>query len=204
VTHHRQSEVGGPIKAWTTSELSITAKQVCNDCNGGWMNDLENEARPYLTPMIQGRSIHLYREGQTAVASWAVKTALAANLTTPEKPAPTEHYREITATRRPPRQTQVWLAACDGSVAAHHRTSELSLDSGTDHADGYATTVSIGHLAVQIFGHIWVEDITVRPSSAWAQATQQIWAINGEPVIWPPSIVLDISGLAALARRFES
>jgi hypothetical protein len=168
------------------------------------MNDLENEARPYLTPMIQGRGIHLYREGQTAVASWAVKTALAVHLTTPERAAPAEHYLEITATRRPPGQTQVWLAAFDGSVAAHHRSSELSLDTPTDHADAYATTLSIGHLIVQVFGYVWAEDIAVRPGGTWAQATQGIWPIRGEPVNWPPSVVLDAQLLGALARVFES
>src|SRR5438128_11537493 len=34
--------------------LDMTAKWVCEDCNSGWMSDLESKAEPIPTPMILG------------------------------------------------------------------------------------------------------------------------------------------------------
>jgi hypothetical protein len=119
VTHSRQSKARGPMdQVWTKNELDIVAKQVCRACNGGWMNDLENAARPFLTPLIQGRGRHLHETGQALLAAWAAKTALALHLTTPENGAPLEHYREIANTHLAPAQTLVWLAAHDAKQFA--------------------------------------------------------------------------------------
>jgi hypothetical protein len=44
----------GGVEQFTKTSLDLTAKVVCEQCNNGWMNDLENnEAKPALTDMIR-------------------------------------------------------------------------------------------------------------------------------------------------------
>src|SRR5919106_151931 len=54
--------------------LDQRAKVVCLTCNNGWMNDLENRARPVLKEMISGSGVSLGVDEQRDVATWAVKT----------------------------------------------------------------------------------------------------------------------------------
>lgn len=50
---------------------------VCKDkCNGGWMSDLEQEVRPYLTKLIEGEVVPLNRTQLSALSRWACKTAM--------------------------------------------------------------------------------------------------------------------------------
>jgi hypothetical protein len=198
--------VGAPRDEWITTEFSNTARQVCQaNCNGGWMNDLENEARPALEPMIQGRGLDLNEDGQAAVAAWGAKTALVFNLTVAAKPAPVEHYREMERTHRPPRQSLVWLAGYRGSHAAYTHPSVLEFDLASGRTIyGYATTLAIGHLVFQVVGYSGIEDdLTIPKVATWAQATEQIWPLLGAIVSWPPPLVLDDAGLEALAVDYE-
>ena len=48
---------------------------VCRNCNSGWMSRLEDQVRPFLEPMIQGRFAALNADRQRLLAEWlALKT----------------------------------------------------------------------------------------------------------------------------------
>src|SRR4051812_48809340 len=70
------NRTGEVIRQWTKDEPDFKVKRVCGDCNHGWMNDLENRARPVLTSLIQGRGRTIYVDSQRHIATWAVKTAM--------------------------------------------------------------------------------------------------------------------------------
>jgi hypothetical protein len=36
--------------------LSLTIPDVCEGCNGGWMKQLEDDTKPMLLPMIEGKA----------------------------------------------------------------------------------------------------------------------------------------------------
>jgi hypothetical protein len=168
------------------------------------MHELETEARPHLTPMIQGRARYLHKRSQASVAAWATKTALALHLTTPEKGAPQAHYREMATTHRAPRQTQVWLAAYQGQHAAHHHSSLLELTTHARSANGYGTTLAVGRLVVQVFGYVGIEEgVTVTKRGAAEQATLEIHPFE-HSLIWPPHLILDDASLRSFAATFET
>jgi hypothetical protein len=55
VVEHTVSFEGTTIRSYTGgAAASLTVKDVCHDCNTGWMQRLENEARPMMSPMITG------------------------------------------------------------------------------------------------------------------------------------------------------
>lgn len=47
-------------------------RAVCRDCNSGWMNRIEAAARPYLTPLVEGRPVTLSRFAVESVSRWIV------------------------------------------------------------------------------------------------------------------------------------
>ena len=44
----------------------------CKDCNSGWMSDLEEDVKPILGPMMNGRRTKLGSIEQLKLAEWAV------------------------------------------------------------------------------------------------------------------------------------
>lgn len=170
------------------------------------MNDLEKAGRPFLIPMIRGHGTHLHRDGQELIAAWAVKTALAVHLTTPEKAAPEDHYREMSRTHGAPRDTYVWLAAYDGSgPIAYHQSSELSGETTTGlPVKGYATTLAVGHFVFQVVGYEGLhEEVTFTAQGNLAQVVLGIRPFKGS-IFWPPQGVLSWDALQAFGHVHET
>lgn len=49
---------------------NIKVRAVCQPCNSGWMNRLEDKARPILTELIQGNPVALDHNQTGLLASW--------------------------------------------------------------------------------------------------------------------------------------
>jgi hypothetical protein len=58
----------GTMTRRSEAPFDVTVKAVCPSCNNGWMRDLEEKARPLLTPMIHGDRLKLNHVGQRVVA----------------------------------------------------------------------------------------------------------------------------------------
>lgn len=46
-------------------------KVVCKSCNNNWMSQVQERAKPYLVPLIEGRTCELPRQARTALSRWA-------------------------------------------------------------------------------------------------------------------------------------
>lgn len=57
-----------------------TVRNVCGECNNGWMGSLEGIAKRVLTPLILGEPGRISDEDQPAIAMWLQKTALVSML----------------------------------------------------------------------------------------------------------------------------
>lgn len=57
---------------------NFVVKNVCADCNGGWMSRLENQAKPLILGLISEQTAlrNLLPNDRLIVSRWAVKTAL--------------------------------------------------------------------------------------------------------------------------------
>jgi len=62
--------------------LTVHTREVCQDCNNGWMSAIEQAARPIIVQMARaaqsGPAIAVSRERARELALWAQKTAMAA------------------------------------------------------------------------------------------------------------------------------
>src|ERR1035437_3403691 len=75
---------------------SFQEGRVCELCNGGWMSDLEGQAKPLLVPLMKGEMglSSLSDSESVLVARWAAKTAIVlSNCIELDKPAPAGSLR---------------------------------------------------------------------------------------------------------------
>jgi hypothetical protein len=97
--------------------LVITKKirVVCEDCNNGWMNNIEILARPILEPLIQGtRSIVLTQNQQKILAQWLTMKIMVAEHNVPEDAVIPRDAREcFKADRTIPNYISIWIGRHD-------------------------------------------------------------------------------------------
>lgn len=82
-------EVASPVygvqrQTWRKDKvIDYTANCVCRSCNHGWMERIEADARPYLTPMIKGERMDMSTERWGAIARWRSLKAIIERYTSP-------------------------------------------------------------------------------------------------------------------------
>jgi hypothetical protein len=70
---------GTEERSYKARPANVVVKSVCEECNGGWMSELEQRAKSVLLPMIGDRGpVTLGASDAETVATWAIKTALVA------------------------------------------------------------------------------------------------------------------------------
>lgn len=77
---------------------AMIAGRVCEQCNNGWMSDLESENRRLITELGHGRRdiFGLHDEAAIGLARWAFKTALVLSAASNyRKIIPEQHYRHM-------------------------------------------------------------------------------------------------------------
>jgi hypothetical protein len=209
LTHEREGET---YSEWQTEQLNITVSRVCDSCNGGWMSRLEGRAKPLLIDPIRNRTQIWTVKEQRTVATWAYKTALMCGLATGQNHVPDTHFTHLRKHLHPPGSVRVWATAHgveqnteEFAVAwAQSRGLAFQGSRGTQF-NGYAITVSVGHIAFQVFGHEAREHLHVeRPAIQGISPDNYdvpLWPTQPGPVRWPRTHGFDFSGLALYAAR---
>jgi hypothetical protein len=208
VTHRWTAPPGSDSESrtWTTDNvMTFQANVVCGPtCNHGWMNDLENQARSFLEPLIRGRSSTLYPEGAETIAYWALKTAMMIDLAqeADHRCVPESAYPELYTSGGVLPQTFVWLGACDFGAGALARPRTLHV--GADpHRTGFGMTLGIGHLVIEIIRVSIGNEKTLEIRGQLARAIRRLWPYTNV-VVWPPATVLsrnEVSQLGTLIER---
>jgi hypothetical protein len=80
--HSRKNYATGEKSEWLTAK-GLVARGVCEECNTGWMSQLEDDAKPLLRPMMMGVVFWLSPEDQRVVRTWLIKTAMTMDLANP-------------------------------------------------------------------------------------------------------------------------
>jgi hypothetical protein len=193
--------------------FDVVVRDVCVDCNTGWMARLETAAKPILTPMLQDRARVLTAVEQHTVAAWATKTMLAmqgANIGG-ERFTPPEQYRWFAIHVAPLPNSHVWLCRYGDrsrwplSIHQYGMTvrPEGEEPQRADPVNGFGVVFAIGPLCLWLFGH----DL---PGESRTQAGSDdrhllIWPALGADVRWPPRETFAKEGeLEELARRMPA
>jgi hypothetical protein len=172
--------------------LEIPVRAVCTACNSGWMNTLENQVRPILTPLITGARHRVSVQDLVTLAHWSSKTVVLV-----------EHVARGAVVLSPSDLDTIRLRGV-APFGYHMRlayvhdpslvpaellfsTSGASLVGETDSNEGvnaFAVTLSLGHVAICVHGGPGVD----RPSR-WKDGSHHplmLWPPTPTGVSWPP------------------
>lgn len=204
---------GGRVKAsqtWPEAPFGQEISGPCKICNQGWMERVEDDARPFLIPMLENCVVELRPEAQRSVARWATLKLLIAHLghAADKQTIPTSRYRQFFIDRLLPLGARIWIGRYDGSGAWPTAYNYLELfvtqNGGVEppSPNGYLAGFSIGYLAFFYWGHEQrygpIPDVT-----AVADYLVPIWPATGK-VSWPPKGLLDGDGIPYVMSRFPT
>lgn len=191
------TDAGGQVIR-TAKGVDIVVRDICRECNNGWLGSLEDRIKPILEPRLKGEGAGFLPPAEHALlARWATKTALLLLHAHRHRPealgVPPEHFDCLRRGGMPP-GTQVWMGRC---VPLGDYGGIFDLMNLSDEAGGaptaYLATVSIGWA----FFHVYGIDFTLperrrpSPSSAYRATMEQIWPSPGGAWWWPPKYTLE-------------
>lgn len=209
----------GTTYAGAAEALAIVFREVCANCNTGWMERLESAARPVLEPLLlgaaPGTSRVLNPDQQALLATWAVKTSLL--LTLSEFRGQDHGWIPVSTLqwlhqhhdlRVPPPGSRVWIGGFNTSdIPARVQAGCLYDTSGKPAAQ--CTTFSVGCILFQVFTTEQDDadlppgtEAWLAPKGLYAHALLQI-APSISPIRWPPRAVLGADDLESLAGRLR-
>jgi hypothetical protein len=194
--------------------FDVVVRDVCADCNNGWMSALEAQAKPVLTPMLRDEPKTLTVIEQHLVATWATKTMLTmqgANIGGERVVSP-ERYEWFCQKQTPLPGSHVWLCRYSDRTRwplSVHQWGMTVVGEGDvapqqgDPMNGFGVVFAIGPLAFWLFGYDLPGEL--RTSAGSDDEHLLIWPALGPDVRWPPPVTLEREAqLEELARRMPA
>ncbi|MGI0134791.1 MAG: hypothetical protein ACREBW_07540, partial [Candidatus Micrarchaeaceae archaeon] len=206
----------GGLRAMPVHRGSAKTKQVCGDCNSGWMSALEAAASKLIGSLSQDIAMWLNVEDQSIIARWSVKTSMV--LEALDRKAYAKHghaqgQREaIRLGASLPANTQIWLGRYTRTgLGAFGDRFDLNVPKIPVVCNGRIASFIIGHMLIQVVSlNVPREyegvNITLKTRTGpWGQSLIQIWPSRTK-LYWPPALSFSVDGpLAAsnLIRRLD-
>lgn len=192
---------------------SRTVRCVCRPCNNGWMSALQNEAKPFLVPMLHGQATSLRKNAQRTLAAWAAMTAMVGEFAQKGQTAVSQEERSFLYRKgQPPSFWRIWIARAaevraPGQSLWHHSAAHLMHpdDDPTNRdphkSNSQSTTMRFGdHLVL----HMMSSSVSTGLFRRWKHppdilaALAQVWPYKTAVVRWPPQRNLSNSQIAYL------
>jgi hypothetical protein len=163
--------------------LTLKTREVCRDCNVGWMSDLEEDVKPTIRQLARsaeaGIAIVQSRQSRQRFAVWAQKTALTCELTSNAPRVGNVAMGQVLREGSPLPGSLVW-------IARHPDDYDISL--GLEQIDVSATPVARPGppdrrvLMVAITYHYMSILVFIADSrgQVWPQLSPTKWAL-----VWP-------------------
>jgi hypothetical protein len=195
-------------RRWKARAYDRRSGVACQECNGGWMSDLETQVSRLLDPAtLDGRPFT--DDERTLLATWATKTALTLNAaeTAERQIIAWEVARRFGRNRRPSDHVRVWIASYaggDDQILALS-ASGIDLDDRQDGERGWrdvaVITFVVGPFVFQVFiaGIPAAMAITLAPNTY----VQQLWPIEN-PVTWHKEPGFTLNAVVAFSEQLTT
>ncbi len=184
-------ERGAEKSTWSAGYLGVQHRIVCKQCNHGWMHDLEEAARPMLSPMISDPDCpqRLMRSDQRILAKWAIKTAVVLHSIANEPPHAPIGWCEQLKADSIPTEASAWIV--QRLAPAVSRAAAVLLPQ-PDH-EFWACSFAFGHCAFQAW--LWNA-----PAPDDLYIDQRLWPPQAV-LAWPPLLALGGADFSQFAER---
>ena len=193
-----------PGHAWTKK-----IRVVCARCNNGWMNALETDARPFLTPLISTASHTMTAAAALTVAQWiALKIMVGEHNQPGDAVTPPSDRAKFRSTRQLPPNLKIWIARCGvgGWQTAYLRhAGTVSTTSGVRpehrHKNIHSVTFGIGDLLVHAL-HTTAPGVDLGLTLSEPRVVIPLFPA-AEEIIWPPARSISAAEAAFLANTLD-
>lgn len=207
--------IGDLAEAGRAQGVNLKIRRTCQACNGGWMSDLEEDAKAIFIPNLIVRGpTKLSPYDQLDLAAWATMLAMEFDLSVTAGRSTFFQAAErdwLRVTRTPPARTTIWL----GKHMAHELLawafgSDLSWNlptKGTESptATGYVLTFTIGLAVIQVLSHRLPPNHhpVSNPTLATPGVFNQIWPVL-ERLHYNPPEAFNRDELTLITSRWAS
>lgn len=200
VRHDYRPPEGEPPQPKRAKNFAYTTRKFCRSCNSGWMNSIDEAARPTLAAFAHNDPLELSADAQRALALWATKSVLGFFSKEPNEYrfAPRELYRELYETRNPLIGSQLWVGANNHGHMGWMGGHSLRFSAPLETASGFGASLSLGYGVVHLMYHGSTEWL-LRLKYRTHQALKSIWPAQNT-VSWPPRLVMQPRDLEPLAH----
>lgn len=175
------------------------------------MSDLERQNIPLIGCLMQDIATPVDAAQQFSLAIWVMKTAMVMD-SVKGRAKPLFYQRpecvRMREERKIPEKTQIWIGRYSaGGLGAIGTDLVVAKPHNPKAGLGCATTVIVGHLAVQVLAiHLDpaddVEDIVdIAPKAGpWDDLLLPIWPIGSRAIMWPPAVTFTNGGERSIAK----
>lgn len=188
----------------------IRIRRVCETCNSGWMNRIEEAAIPILSDLIEGKPRTLNPAEMFVAATWGFLKCLIVDLSlngqqTLVVPVVHAWFR---VSRMPPPSALVAIACYGGNRfplygAAGRNGLTITIDTGGSYqVQIYTMVFGVGHLVFKVVGHHLPIPVDLKPAAADRSVAGRVWPEPDEAIRWPPKVMLDDTSLKEFGQRF--
>jgi hypothetical protein len=188
--------------------LSSQVKVVCGDCNSGWLNRIQEAARPLLLPLFEGSPHTIDAVAQAKVSTWIAMATMTGEYMSQEERRVTVSQADrswFMAHSEAPSNWSIWIGRYrwHRSVPQSSHLSLHVLDSDTlpehlvdEHHRPNTQTTSF--CVGQLFAYAMSSQFSTIPRGwDWRTAStantklHRIWPIETPEIIWPPAEMTD-------------
>lgn len=193
--HHDRTGEGGEFdRWWKAKEAQFVVTCVCKTCNSGWMNVLDDQARPLVEPLVAGLPLRLDDQASIGLlASWATKVAMMVDYRQAKPTVPSSHHAHFAKHRTPPETWHLWIASSElpgGEWRAWSQGRSIRIGvGGANGSNAYGAAFGVNHFTLQAFVPFGVETFTPRHRD-FAPHTKKLWPPNFQPLVLPPQEML--------------
>lgn len=187
-------------------------RNTCLNCNSGWMRDIEEYAKPYITGLMRGDRLLLEAAHQYAIAAFL--SLVSIRIDTSNKlahPIPIEDYQHLIEKREPGPSWMIWIMKFTDGVGDDYwynhfpmamkafpegilkTMSPQQLSLTAEDTNTQVTTIVVGRLCAHIFSTTAYHDFIgyeapamcpVWPTTGLSIDTRWLPSVNTEEVKW--------------------
>jgi hypothetical protein len=181
-----------------------TTDKVCGECNGGWMSDIEAEASPLLTPLIEGEKVLLTVSDQVIISKWITKTLLTCQFLNPnDDTIPPSEYSDFYNIQQASEFSEIFIGCYRGDkfgFIGFTQWLEPETPPVPDLPEGFRSIMVIGCLVIEIAAALFDEKLLgTRFPQMVGDTLIEVWSRStAVDKSWPPRILDDAAMIAFL------
>lgn len=178
-------------RAYPLSPYEQTVSGICDLCNNGWMNDIDNNFEKLQCRLVKNLPVFAGDNEINQIKLWAYKTALVRM--TQDKGCdagiPHNHLNKIYKNKNPDDDVGIWLFSSHHPVDTHTRHTWGKIENDEYHQ----VTISIGAMGIYVITHNakahphLLNDIELNLIKTTNGKAIKIWP-QGKSFVWPVSM----------------